>query len=205
MEFSFEAVFNTFNDSNDPSNDPPPEKPIKSKTKPKKKFSPDEDKIIIEQVGIHGEKGWRHIAEHVPGRTARQCRERWVNYLSPNVSHTSWTQEEDNLLAQLVATNGQQWSKIAANFKSRTDVMLKNRWAYLKRRITLPLKAETEKQDDQETMRPVAPSTEPIIEVKDESEVSHNFQLDQAESIWQANEEFIYDNIGFCEQFQWME
>ena len=107
---------------------------IEKKTKTKKKFNPDEDSIITEQVTLHGEKGWRKIAEHIPGRTARQCRERWKNYLSPSVSNSPWSIEEDEKLIDLVQKNGQQWSKIAQFFKLRTDVTLKNRYSFLKRK-----------------------------------------------------------------------
>lgn len=117
--------------------EPPPVRvKNKPKTKTKQKFTPEEDRLIIEQVRAHGEKGWRHIAEKVPGRTARQCRERWVNYLSPNVSYAPWSTEDDELLNSLVAKFGKQWAKISSYFPSRTDVMLKNRWNSTKRYVT---------------------------------------------------------------------
>ena len=104
------------------------------KHKPKQKFSEDEDRKITELVRMNGERGWRRIAENIPGRTARQCRERWKNYLSPKVSLDPWTNEEDELLKRLITEMGQQWSKMASFFPKRTDVTIKNRWALLKRR-----------------------------------------------------------------------
>ena len=106
-----------------------------NKHKPKQKFTEDEDKLIVELVKLNGERGWKKIAEHIPFRTARQCRERWKNYLSPQVSQLPWTLEEDLLLKKLLTQLGQQWSKISSYFPKRTDVMLKNRWALLKRRM----------------------------------------------------------------------
>ena len=206
MEYSFDAVFNTFSDtiSTPPTldMDPPPDTQkdpeIKTKKSSKKKFTPQEDKIITEQVNLHGEKGWRHIAEHVPGRTARQIRERWVNYLSPNVSRAKWTREEDELLAKMVSEHGTQWSKIAASFKLRTDVMLKNRWSYLKKRLPIQKTEETheEQPKQQQQQEILAPNSQPLqLFVQDEYQPANN-QFDQVSEIWQANESFLEDNVA---------
>ena len=69
--------------------------------KAKHKFSPDEDKLLKEQVLKLGEKGWKKIAEYLPGRSARQCRERYKNYLCPSVSSDPWTKDEDEKLLNL--------------------------------------------------------------------------------------------------------
>ena len=207
MEYSYEAVFNTFTDTtNSYSNDPPPiqipnnSKQKKNRTKSKQKFTPQEDQIIAEQVKINGEKGWRHIAEHLPGRTARQCRERWVNYLSPNVSRAQWTKEEDDLLAKLVSENGTQWSKIATSFKLRTDVMLKNRWSYLKRRVTLPL--PTAPVDTSRTAPLPLESQQPQQPQVQEEYQPSDFPIASYSEIWQANEECL-DEFSYCDAFTW--
>lgn len=115
--------------------------------KPRQKFSELEDKLIREQIEIVGEGNWTLVAKAVPGRTARQCRERWVNYLSPNVDNSPWTSEEDKKLEKLVDSLGKKWSLIAKHFPKRTDVLIKNRYTLLYRRksrdnnegkITLP-------------------------------------------------------------------
>jgi len=103
--------------------------------KSKQKFSPEEDKQLSELVKQYGERGWKRIALSIPFRTARQCRERWINYLSPQVSLEPWSSEEDMKLHELTKILGQQWSKISNHFSNRTDVMIKNRWALLQRRM----------------------------------------------------------------------
>ena len=103
--------------------------------RPKQKFTKEEDEILRKQVQIHGEKHWNSVASFLQGRTAKQCRERWKNYLSPEVSNSEWTQEEDLLLYNLIKKLGKKWSQLATYFKTRTDVMLKNRWALLNRQI----------------------------------------------------------------------
>ena len=96
-------------------------------------FSLEEDKILSEQVRKHGERDWSIIASKLPGRTARQCRERFKNYLSPNVTHVPWKAEEDNLLRKLVEEIGPKWTKLVEYFPKRTDVLIKNRWSKLHR------------------------------------------------------------------------
>jgi hypothetical protein len=85
-------------------------------------------------VASGGPKHWRLIAARLVGRTARQCRERWVNYLSPLVTQCAWTADEENLLLEKVTEFGKQWSRIATFFDGRTDVSLKNRYLKLLRR-----------------------------------------------------------------------
>lgn len=56
---------------------------------------------------------WTIIAEHIPGRTAKQCRERWSNHLDPNVNKGEWTPEEDKTIIQGHRQCGNRWSVIA--------------------------------------------------------------------------------------------
>lgn len=43
-----------------------------------KKWTPEEDTKMKELVKIHGLKKWCTIAESLPGRTGKQCRERYI-------------------------------------------------------------------------------------------------------------------------------
>jgi hypothetical protein len=81
-----------------------------------------------------GACGWSRIAKEIPGRTARQVRERWKNYLAPELNTGPWTEAENALLSKLVAQYGSQWSRMARYFANRTDISLKNHWVLLKRR-----------------------------------------------------------------------
>lgn len=96
----------------------------------------EEDEIIIEFVREHGVKNWTKLAEKLPGRIGKQCRERWTNHLCPSVTKKQWTNEEDQRLVQLHERLGNQWTLIATYFEGRTDNCVKNRWnSSLKRRI----------------------------------------------------------------------
>jgi hypothetical protein len=98
------------------------------------KFLKAEDDLLIRLVQQFGDKNWAMIAQYMKRRTARQCRERYKNYLAPTVNHRPWSEEEDELLARQVAQYGQKWSKIAAVFEGRSDVNVKNRWSALLQR-----------------------------------------------------------------------
>ena len=44
---------------------------------------------------------WQDIADLMPGRLARQCRERWLYQANPDILKDKWTQEEDLKLVEL--------------------------------------------------------------------------------------------------------
>jgi hypothetical protein len=100
----------------------------------RQKFVKAEDDLLIQLVHQFGEKSWATVAQYMKRRTARQCRERYKNYLSPSVSNRPWSEAEDELLTQKVRECGQKWSVIAASFDGRSDVNVKNRWSALVQR-----------------------------------------------------------------------
>ena len=48
-------------------------------------WTPEEDKKLRELVA-EGRKNWGQVAGQIPGRTSKQCRERWCNHLDPNIN-----------------------------------------------------------------------------------------------------------------------
>ena len=106
-------------------------KPLKSSnssSNQRRKFSPEEDILLNKIIAIHGPRKWDQIALSLPGRTGRQCRDRFQNYLKPSLTNGPWTREEDKLLEQKVYEVGQHWNLIAKFFKGRSTNNIKNRW-----------------------------------------------------------------------------
>ena len=106
-----------------------------NKRGPKAKFTPAEDAVLKDLVAQHGERNWKLIASNMVNRNARQCHDRWTFYLSPDVNHSPWTQEEEEKLVTLICKLGPHWVQIARFFAGRTDTQIKNKWNVIKRRM----------------------------------------------------------------------
>lgn len=111
-----------------------PAKQKRPQFKPHSKFTAEDDDRLKELVAEYGDNAWLKIAELMPGRNSRQCRERWMNYLSPSLNTQEWTTEEDTLLIQKQKELGTSWVRISKFFEGRTDQMCKNRFFMLKRK-----------------------------------------------------------------------
>ncbi|KAM3574097.1 hypothetical protein VYU27_003909 [Nannochloropsis oceanica] len=72
----------------------------------------EEDAIIV-QCMQSGLTKWADIAGRIPGRLGKQCRERWLNHLDPNVKKDAWTFEEDAILVEGQKRYGNAWATIA--------------------------------------------------------------------------------------------
>jgi hypothetical protein len=118
-------------------NDGPEQPPLSRATderQPHAKFTASEDTQLRSLVGLFGSHDWYAISLRMPGRSARQCKERWLNYLNPTLNTTAWTLEEDTLLFEKQREYGSRWTQIAKFFPNRTDGMIKNRFNQLHRR-----------------------------------------------------------------------
>jgi hypothetical protein len=93
------------------------------------KFLKAEDDLLRSLVEKYGEMDWNLVSSFMGRRNARQCRERFKNYLSPSFRNAPWTQSEEELLTQKVGEIGPKWSVIAKAFDGRSDVNVKNHWA----------------------------------------------------------------------------
>jgi hypothetical protein len=94
-------------------------------------------------VSQFGASCWAHVCLGMPGRTARQCRDRWNHYLSSANPDEPWSADEDDLLVQKIEEIGRKWMQLAKFFPSRTDLEVMRRWGELFRERRQLLRQET--------------------------------------------------------------
>lgn len=105
---------------------PTPRKP----TYKKSMWTEGEDEQLRRAIKEVGFNNWSVVAAMVPGRTGKQCRERWFGMLSPDLAKEDWTPEEDQLLLRLHSEYGNSWAKIAQFIPRRSRISLRNRWGW---------------------------------------------------------------------------
>jgi hypothetical protein len=108
--------------------------PVRTGRKQKAPFSSEEDIRLRELVQQHGNQAWGTIAANLPGRTTRQCRERWNLYLSPEVQNAPWTIEEEESLVRIYLSVGPRWALISQHIPGHNPNSIKNRMKQLLRR-----------------------------------------------------------------------
>jgi hypothetical protein len=73
--------------------------------------------MLSDLVSKHGPKKWTKIAklmtdtlQYKEAYKAKQCRERWNNYLDPNLNKGPWTRSEEITLFEQIAKFGTKFS-----------------------------------------------------------------------------------------------
>ncbi|CAK7567203.1 MAG: hypothetical protein SEPTF4163_005165 [Sporothrix epigloea] len=90
-----------------------------------------EDKRLSYIVTTATSLNWSNVAEEMFGRSAKQCRERWVQNLRPDLEHEPINEMEGNFIMAQVETLGKKWAEIARRLeydlgRIRSDNNVKN-------------------------------------------------------------------------------
>ena len=100
-------------------------------------WTEEEDELVRKTVAQLTESvggvNWAVVALAVPGRTAKQCRERWRCNLDPSIVKADWTKDEDEMLLALQRELGNRWALISKSLPGRTENAIKTRFrSYLR-------------------------------------------------------------------------
>ncbi|CAB9500440.1 Myb-related protein A [Seminavis robusta] len=102
-------------------------------------WSSEEDQTLLDSINAFGlkELKWAVLAQAVAGRTGKQCRERYLNHLQPNLKgqDMGWLPAEDALICHLYNAIGSKWSMIAKLVRGRSENAVKNRYHYIRRKL----------------------------------------------------------------------
>uniref|UniRef100_A0A7S2Z9D6 Uncharacterized protein n=1 Tax=Rhodosorus marinus TaxID=101924 RepID=A0A7S2Z9D6_9RHOD len=102
-------------------------------------WTKDEDEALLSLMEETKSKSWTLLAKKLHNRTGKQCRERWVNHLDPNINKNPWTADEDLKLIKLQAQLGNRWVEFTKELPQRSENSVKNRWnLIMKRRSAKP-------------------------------------------------------------------
>ena len=99
-----------------------------------------EEDLLLKRIVASYEKQevalkWPEVAAKISNRSGKQCRERYVNHLSPTLRPKIWNASEDAMIIHLFLKHGTHWSKTAGYFQGRTDNSCKNRFHHLRRMV----------------------------------------------------------------------
>ncbi|XP_041002399.1 LOW QUALITY PROTEIN: transcription factor MYB114-like [Juglans microcarpa x Juglans regia] len=111
-----------------------------------------EDKLLKDCIEKDGEGKWHQVPLRAGlNRCRKSCRQRWLNYLKPNIKRGDFEEDEVDLMIRLHTLLGNRWSLIAGRLPGRTANGVKNYW-YTHLRKKLPSRIKFDVKDKQKDM-----------------------------------------------------
>lgn len=97
------------------------------KPKIQKKWTKDEDVLLLELAKKYNSKCWKKISCNFDDKTPLQCFSRFKR-IRPGIIKGSWTKEEDDKIIEMVKIHGKSWSKISKILPSRNGKQIRDRF-----------------------------------------------------------------------------
>ena len=114
----------------------------KGKNSVRQMWSHDEDQALLDIIKGHCRQKWNIVADELKKRlsgttkTGKQCRERFRNYLDPNITRREWTKSDKIVFLVLHKQYGNHWGQITKYYIGRSDISLKNLfYSYIRRAL----------------------------------------------------------------------
>jgi len=94
-----------------------------------------ETSILRSIIQKNGTSSWAIISTEMRNqglnRNSKQCREKWMYSLKPEIKRSGWAKEEDIQIVMTVLTQGKRWATLAKQMPTRSEGHIKNRYLTL--------------------------------------------------------------------------
>ena len=71
-----------------------------------------EDEILKAAIAKYGLNQWSRVSSLLPKKSAKQCKQRWKEWLDPRIKKLDWDRSEDEKLLRLIKLRPNQWNSI---------------------------------------------------------------------------------------------
>lgn len=143
------------------------------------RFTQAEDVMLKLLVNQYGDTDWQLISKKMRGRNQRQCKDRWYNYLAPELDFSPWRQKDDKKLEDLFNEHGAKWKLIAHSFPSRTSINVKNRWLVLQRQKNKKNKKASQKKNNKKVAEHIVKEKKIDENKKVDDDVEKEIKIDE--------------------------
>ncbi|QPG73930.1 hypothetical protein FOA43_001245 [Brettanomyces nanus] len=71
-----------------------------------------EDEILKAAIAKYGLNQWSRVSSLLSKKTAKQCKQRWEEWLDPRIKKMDWDKKEDEKLLRMIKLRPNQWNSI---------------------------------------------------------------------------------------------